>query len=91
MEPLLILVVLPVLIGIASELAFRDARKASLAATLGTTLALCLSVWALESSAAWSWLAALLVSPLPIAFAVATVLFLYGHLQARRRTKRNGA
>ena len=91
MEPFLVLVVVPVLIGIASELAFRDARNASLAATIGTALVVCLSVQALDSNASWTWLAALLVSPLPIALAVATTLFLYGHLQARRRNKRNGA
>jgi hypothetical protein len=87
MEPFVVLVVLPVLIGIASELVFRDARKASLAAALGTTSAVCVSVQALDSNAAWTWLAALLVSPLPIAFAVATAMFLYGHLQARRRNE----
>jgi hypothetical protein len=88
MEPLLVLVALPILIGAASEFVFRDARNASLAAALGTALAVCLSVQALDSGARWSWLAALLVSPLPIAFAVVTALFLYGHLQTRRRNKR---
>lgn len=91
MEPFLILVVVPVLIGVASELAFRDARRASLAATIGTALVICLSVQVLDSSAQWTWFAALLVSPLPIAFAVATALFLYGHLQTRRRNRRDGA
>ena len=79
MKPFLVLVVMPVLIGIASELAFRDARKASLAATIGTTLAVCLCVQIFDPNAAWTWVAALLVSPLPIAFAVATALFLYGN------------
>jgi hypothetical protein len=91
MEPLLVLVVAPMLIGIAAELTFRDARNASLAATLGTTLAVCLSVQALDSNGSWTWLAALLVAPLPIAFAVATAMYLHGHLQARRRDTRNGA
>ena len=91
MEPFLILVAMPVLIGIASELAFRDARNASLAAAVGTMLVVCLSVQALDSDATWTWLAALLVLPLPIAFAVATALFLYGHLQAGPGKKRNGA
>jgi hypothetical protein len=91
MEPLLVLVVLPMLVGIVAELAFRDAKRASLAAALGTTAIVCLSVQILDANAAWTWLAALLVSPLPIAFAVATALFLYGHLHARRRKKRNGA
>jgi len=91
MEPLLVLVVLPMLVGIVSELAFRDAKKASLAAALGTTAVVCLSVELLDTHASWAWLAALLVSPLPIACAVATALFLYGHMHARRRKKRDGA
>lgn len=91
MEPFLVLVAVPVLIGIASELVFRDARRASLAATVGTTLVVCLSAQVLDSDGAWTWLAALLVSPLPIALAVGTALFLYGHLHARRRSNRNGA
>jgi len=91
MKPFLILVVMPVLIGIASELAFRDARNASLAATIGATLVVCLSVQIFDPSATWTWVAALLVSPLPIAVAVATALFLYGNLQTRRGNKRNDA
>ena len=87
MEPLLVLVALPVLIGTASELVFRDAKKASLAATLGTAIALCLCVYLLDAQTRWSVLAALLVSPLPIACAVATALFLYGHLQERERRR----
>ena len=90
MEPLLVLVVLPVLVGIASELAFRDARNASLAAAVGTALAVCLCVKLLDPNATWGWLAALLVSPLPIAFAVATAMFLYGELRGTRRARRTG-
>jgi hypothetical protein len=88
MEPLLVLVVLPVFVGIASELAFRDARNASLAAALGAALTVCLCVKLLDPDATWGWLAALLVSPLPIAFAVATALFLYGHLRGTPRARR---
>jgi hypothetical protein len=91
MEPLLVLVLLPVLVGIASELAFRDARNASLAAAAGSTLVVCLCVRALDPNAPWGWLAGLLVSPLPVAFAVATALFLYGHLRGGRRSKRRHA
>jgi hypothetical protein len=87
MEPLIVLVALPILIGIASELVFRDAKRASLAATLGTAAAICLCVHLLDAHARWSFLAALLVSPLPIACAVATALFLYGHLQEKERRR----
>lgn len=88
MEPLLVLVALPVLIGIASELVFRDARRASFAATIATGVAVCLCVHLLDAEARWSFFAALLVTPLPIACAVATALFLYGHLQERQRHRR---
>ena len=88
MEALLVLVVLPVLVGIASELAFRDARNASLAAAVGAALLVCVCVKALDPDAAWGWLAALLVSPLPISFAVSTALFLYGHLRGSPRARR---
>jgi hypothetical protein len=85
MKALLVLVVVPVLIGIAAELAFRDARRASLAATIGSALFVALSVQALVSPGSWSWVAAVLVSPVSIALAVATVLLIYGHWQGGRR------
>ena len=84
MRPLLILLVLPVVIGFASEMIFRDTRRASLVAALGSMLAVFLGVFVLDPAAAWNWVAALLVSPLPIAFGVVTVLFCYGRLQMRR-------
>jgi hypothetical protein len=85
MNALLVLVVAPVIVGILAELAFRDARRASLAATLGSALVVALSVQLLDSSAQWNWVAAVLVSPVPIAFAVATALLVYGHWQGGRR------
>ena len=39
MQPLAVLVVLPVVIGIAAELVFRDTARASLAAALLSSLA----------------------------------------------------
>ena len=89
MGPLLVLVILPVLIGLAAEYAFHDARKAALAAAVGAMLLTCVSVQFLDSTAAWSWLAALLVAPLPMAFAVGTAIFWYGHLNAHRRPRRH--
>lgn len=84
MKALVVLVVVPVLIGIAAELVFHDARRASLAATLGSALAVALSVQALDATAEWSWVAAVLVVPVPIAFAVGTALLIYGHWQGGR-------
>jgi hypothetical protein len=94
MSPLLVLVVFPILVGVAAEYVFRDARRATLAAAVGAAAVTCLSIQFLDSTATWSWLAALLVSPLPIAFAVASAIFWYGHLHGRRPRRRhhpNGA
>jgi len=91
MKPLLILLLLPVVIGFASEMVFRDTRKASFAAGLGSALVVFLGVFLLDPAATWNWVAALLVSPLPIAFGVVTVLFCYGRLQMRRRHHGRGA
>jgi hypothetical protein len=91
MKPLLILLVLPVIIGYASEMYFRDTRRASFAAALGSALVVFLGVFLFDPAAAWNWVAALLVSPLPIAFGVVTVLFCYGRLQMRRRGHGRGA
>ncbi len=85
MKPLVIILVLPVLIGIASEFYFRDAKKASFAAALGAVLVVFLGVIVLDLEGTWNWVAALLLSPLPVAFGVVTVLFCYGRLQMRRR------
>jgi len=87
MEPLLVLVVIPAAIGVAAEIAFRDAKRATLAATLGTLLAVAAAVHVRGPDAGWGWLAALLVSPLPIACSVATALLVYGHVRERRRPK----
>lgn len=91
MEPLAVLVVLPVVIGIVSELLFRDTTHASLAAAIATTLFLFVCLRLLSAEGLWNWLAVLLVSPLSIASALAAVLILYGHKQSRRRRRRNGA
>ena len=91
MKPLVIILVLPVLIGIASEYYFRDAKKASFAAALGALLVVFAGVTVLDPAGTWNWVAALLLSPLPIAFAVVTVLYCYGRLQMGRRHRGHGA
>jgi len=91
MEPVFVLLVLPVLIGIVSELVFRDTRHASLAAAITSVLAVWLCVRGRDPEGTWDWLAALLVSPLPIAFALAAVLICYGRRDARHRQRHNGA
>lgn len=90
-EPLLVLVILPIAIGALAEAAFRDAKRASLAAGAGAIVAVCAAVQALDPEAGWSWLAAALVSPLPAALAIGTVLFWYGRTTARRHRRARGA
>ncbi len=85
MEALIILVLLPVSIGIAAELIFRDTTHASFAAALGCPLAVFLCLRYLEPDGAMSWLATLLVSPFAIAFSLVAVLWCFGRLQPRRR------
>ena len=90
MKALLLLLVLPICIGYASEMIFRDARKASFAAALGSALMVFLGVIALDPEGSWNWVAAVLVSPLPVAIGVVTVLFCYGRLQMRRPRHHHG-
>ncbi|MEO8849036.1 MAG: hypothetical protein ABI440_10485 [Casimicrobiaceae bacterium] len=85
MQPLLILLLFPVLVGICAELVFRDAKHASLAAAVGSVVVTCLAVQRLAPQGAWNWLAALLVSLLPMSIAVTTALFCYGRAQSARR------
>ena len=91
LEPIAFLVLMPVLIGIVAELIFRDTTHATLAAAIGTATALIVSMWLLAPPELWTWLAVLLVSPLAIASALATVLIVYGRSQARRRRRRRDA
>jgi Na+-driven multidrug efflux pump len=90
-EPLAVLVVLPIAIGIVSELVFRDTAHASLAAAIGTTLVVFLCLQLLAPAGLWNWLAVLLISPLAIASALAAVLILYGRTQSRHRGRRHDA
>lgn len=85
MQPLLVLILLPVLIGVAAELIFRDTARASLAAALGCLLAVFVCLEYLEPEGRLSWLATLLVSPFAIAFSLVAVLICYGRDQARKR------
>ena len=91
LEPIAFLVLMPILIGVVAELIFRDTTHATLAAAIGTAAALIVSMWLLAPPELWTWLAVLLVSPLAIASALATVLIVYGRSQARRRRRRPDA
>jgi phosphate/sulfate permease len=84
-EPLVVLILLPMAVGALAEAVFRDAKRASLVAAFGAALGVGLAVQLLDRNESWSWVAALLVSPLPIALAIATVLFWYGRTTKRSR------
>jgi hypothetical protein len=91
MQPLAVLVVLPVLVGIAAELTFRDASRASLAAAVVSALGVYMCLALLDPGGQWNGLATFLVSPLAIAFSLATVLACFGYHEGRRRPRRRGA
>jgi uncharacterized membrane protein len=90
LEPFVVLFLLPVTIGIVSELWARDTRNASLIATLGSIVAVYLCLAVRDPDGTWTWLAAFLVLPLPVALALAAVLLCHGRARAHRRHGRNG-
>ena len=91
MQPLAVLVVLPVVIGIAAELVFRDKARASLAAALLSSLAVYGCLATLDPGGTWNGLATFLVSPLAIAFSLATVLTCFGYREGRHRHRKRHA
>ena len=88
MEPLLVLVLLPLLIGVAAEVLFRDTLRASLAATLIAPLLVYICLASLDPGGTWNWLASLLVAPLAMALALAAVMVCFGRTHARKRPRR---
>jgi hypothetical protein len=88
MEPFAVLIVLPVLVGVAAALLFRDTARAALAAAVISSFAVYACVSLLDPGGTWNWLATFLVSPLAIAFSLATVLTCFGWLEGRRRHRR---
>jgi hypothetical protein len=88
MEPLIILVLLPVLIGVVSERLFADTTSAALAAAIGTAVLVYTSLKLLAPDETWNGLAALLVSPLPIALSLGAVVVCCGRSHVRRGKRR---
>ncbi len=91
MEALVVLVVLPIAVGLVSEFAFRDTTRASLAAAILSSLTVYACLELLDPGGTWNALAGFLVSPLAIAFSLATVLTCFGMLQGRRPRRRRRA
>ena len=85
MQPLIVLVAMPVAVGVLAAVVLRDMRRASLAAAIVSTALLygCLS-W-LNHGGAWTLLATFLVSPLTLAIALAAVITVFGHGHMHRR------
>ncbi len=91
MEPLVVLFVLPVVIGIVAAALFRDTTRASCVATFASPLVVYFCLTYRDPDGTWNWLATLLISPLAIALALAAVMALFGRTNVRRHPHRNGA
>jgi len=87
MEPLAILVVLPLAAGAAAACWFDDVRAATLAAVIVTAVGVCVLVALLDQGLRWGWIAALLTTPLTAAFAAAAALACHFQRDARRRRR----
>jgi hypothetical protein len=90
-EAFFVLVLLPIAIGVGSEVLFRDALRSSIAATLIAPVVVYFSIMTLDPGGTWNWLASLLVAPLAMALALAAVMACFGRTHARRRTRRRSA
>ena len=90
-EAFFVLVLLPIAIGVGSEVLFRDALRSSIAATLIAPVVVYFSITTLDPGGTWNWLAALLVAPLAMALALAAVMVCFGRPHARRRPGRRSA
>jgi hypothetical protein len=91
MEPVAVLIVFPVVVGVIAERLFRDTSRASLAAALVSSLSIYACLRFLDPAGTWNGLATFLVSPLAIAFSLATVLVCFGHFEGRRSHRRRHA
>jgi len=90
-EAVFVLILLPVLVGVGSEVLFRDALRASLAATVVAPAVVYFSIVTLDPGGTWNWLASLLVAPLAMALALAAVMACFGRIHARKRPRRRSA
>jgi peptidoglycan/LPS O-acetylase OafA/YrhL len=84
MQPLAVLLLLPVLVGLACGLAVRDTVRASSLAAIASPLAVLLCLQLLAPELGWNWLATLMVAPFATGFAVVAVLGYHGRPPARK-------
>jgi CHASE2 domain-containing sensor protein len=87
MQPLLVLVVMPLAVGFLAAVALRDTRRASLAAAVVSTAILYACLSALNPSGEWTVLATFMVSPLVLAITLFAVLVTFGHGHLQRRAR----
>jgi hypothetical protein len=87
MQPLLVLVVMPLVVGVLAAVTLRDTRRASLAAALVSTAILYACLSTLNPSGEWTVLATFLIAPLTLAFALLAVLLTFGHGHLQRRSR----
>ena len=78
------LVLLPMAVGVAAARCIADTRYATLGAVAGTIVVVALVVALLDRGDRWGWIAALMVTPLTAAFAVAAAWLCHARRQARR-------
>ncbi len=83
----LVFFALPILIGVGAKLLIHAIKGASFAAAIAAPLFVLLCIKAFDPDDGWTWLAALLVSPLVMGIAVITVLLCQRRVQmGKRRT-----
>jgi hypothetical protein len=88
-EPAFVLIFLPVLIGVAAEVLFRDTLRASLAATLVAPLLVYVCLTSLDPDGNWNWGGARRVGARAPARSLAAVMVCFGRIHARRRRRRD--
>ena len=91
MYALFVLILLPAVVGLFCLLLFRDAKHASVAATVGTPLVTYILVKIADPGDPWNAVAVLLVSPLVIAVALIAIFVCAGRLRTHKRQHWNGA
>ena len=85
MQPLIVLVLMPVVVGVVAAVALRELRRASLGAAIVSTAILYACLAWLNRGGTWTLAATLLVCPLTLAFSLAAVVTVFGHGHLHRR------
>ena len=84
MQPIAVLILLPVLMGWVCALAMRDTIRASSTAALASPLAVFLCLQMLAPETGWNWLSTIMVAPFATGLAVVAVLAHHGRAPHRK-------